>query len=59
MREGDAVKPIVITRGALIQWEDFAHFTIEFDVPSDEARSDLLDAMRDRKKVKITIEVEE
>ena len=53
------MKPIVIARGALIQWEDFAHFTIEFDVPSDEARSDLLDAMRDRKKVKITIEVEE
>ncbi len=59
MREGDAVKPIVITRGILIQWEEFAYFTIEVEAPSDEARSDLLDAMRDRKKVKITIEVEE
>ena len=53
------MKPITLTQGVLIQWEDFAHFTIQIDAPTDEARSDLLDAMRDRKKIKITIEVEE
>ena len=53
------MKPIMITRGIAIQWEDFAYFTIQIEAPSDEARSDLLDAMRDRKKMKITIEVEE
>lgn len=53
------MKPIMITRGIVMQWEEDAYFTIEFDAPSDEARSDLLDAMRDRKKLKITIEVEE
>lgn len=53
------MKPITLTRGFLIEWEDFAHFTIQIEAPSDEARSDLLDAMRDRKKLKITIEVEE
>ena len=53
------MKPITITRGVFVDWEDFAYFTIQFEAPSDEARSDLLDAMRDRKKLKITIEVDE
>ena len=53
------MKPIMITRGVVMQWEEDAYFTLEIEAPSDEARGDLLDAMRERKKLKITIEVEE
>lgn len=53
------MKPIMITRGVFLEWEEFDHFTIQFETPSDEARRDLLAALRDRKNLKITIEVEE
>ena len=59
VREGDAMKPIVITRGVFLGWVGFEHFTIEFDTVSDEARQDLLAALRDGKNFKITLEVEE
>ena len=53
------MKPIVITRGVFLGWVGFEHFTIEFDTVSDEARQDLLAALRDGKNFKITLEVEE
>lgn len=53
------MKPVIITRGVFLQWEDFAYFTIQIEAPSDEARKDLLDALKDRKQLKITIEVAE
>jgi hypothetical protein len=49
----------MITRGVFLGWMEFDHFTVEFEAPSDEARQDLLAALRDRKTLKITIEVEE
>ena len=59
MREGDAVKPIIIKRGIFLGWVGFEHFTIEFDTMSDEARDYLLAALRDGKNFKITLEVED
>ena len=53
------MKPITVTHGVFLAWAGFDHFTIEVQTPSDEARRDLLDAMRDRKKLKVTIEVGE
>ena len=45
----------------LVQWDYPSDFTLQlqFEAPTEEARHALLDAMRDRVKLKITVEVEE
>ena len=47
---------IVITKGWVKEWESDSTFTIEFNVESEEDRSALLDIMKDRVRLKITIE---
>lgn len=47
---------IELDRGKVIEWECDKMFTIRFYVDSEEDRSNLLDMMRDRKNLKVTIE---
>lgn len=47
---------IELDKGKVIEWECDKMFTITFHVTSEEDRSNLLDMMRDRADIKITIE---
>lgn len=49
------------TEAWITQWDADADFTLflQFEAPTEEARRALLYAMRDRVKLKITVEVEE
>ncbi len=46
-----------IDNGLVIKWVRDSEFTIKFCTNSDEERSILLDAMRDRTKIKVSIRV--
>ena len=54
---GERMK-IELDKGKVIEWECDKVFTITFHVTSEEDRSNLLDMMRDRADIKITIEDE-
>lgn len=47
---------IELDKGKVIEWECDKVFTITIHVNSEEDRSNLLDMMRDRTDLKITIE---
>lgn len=44
---------------SVIEWQRDKSFTIKFDAQTEEQRNILLDAMRDRMKMEVTIEWEE
>lgn len=46
-------------KGMIMEWTTNANFKIDFWVDSEEERNILLDAMKDRKKVTVTVEVDE
>lgn len=50
------MKSIVVTKGWVKEWESDTRFTVEFDAESEEDRSALLDMMKDRVRLKVTIE---
>lgn len=58
-KDGGARMNVTIPASGCITSWDREVFTLEFDVESDADRSALLDALSDRKHVKVTIEVME
>lgn len=53
------MKPIVVRRGWVGEWERDSAFTIVIETENEEDRKALLNSMRDNKSLKITIEVVE
>lgn len=47
---------ITVTKGWIKEWDRPNIFTIEFETETEEERKALLDSMRDRKSLKVTIE---
>lgn len=52
------MKPIVVTKGWVKEWERDSAFTIVIETENEEDRKALLETMRDNKGLKITIEGE-
>lgn len=53
------MKPIVVTKGWVNEWERDSIFTIVIETENEEDRKALLNSLRDRKALKVTIEEEE
>ena len=49
---------ITVTKGWITEWERDT-FTLAFDIQSEEERKALLECIRDRKSLKVTIEEED
>lgn len=47
---------ITVTKGWIREWDRPNIFTLEFETETEEERKALLDSMRDRKSLKVTIE---
>ena len=47
---------ITVTKGWIKEWDRPNIFTIEFETETEEERKALLDSMRDRTSLKVTIE---
>ena len=56
--ENEKMRPIVVRRGWIGEWERDSAFTIVIETENEEDRKALLETMRDNKGLKITIEEE-